>query len=126
MSWAFALLALARAMTGLILLPRDLQPACNEFDISARGSLTARRFLLERMQHVDDVPEANRVDRPISVAVEIVAHLQHTRPLAFPRFGVRMLAAELGQPQRVADRALAGNGKARKSCFDEPLQSSGF
>jgi hypothetical protein len=60
---AFALLALALAMTGLIILPRDVQPT-----------------RIERVQHIDDVPEAHRVDGAVSVAVEIVDHLQHTRP----------------------------------------------
>src|SRR5438067_1018046 len=111
---AFGLLAVAFSMTGLIILPRELQPARNELDIKARGSAAARRFLLERVQYVDDVPKTNCVDRAISVAVEIVDHLEHARPLALPRLGVRMLAAELGQPQRVADLTLQRRREGKK------------
>jgi hypothetical protein len=61
-------------------------------DVGARGLPPARRFFPERVQHIDNVPKAHRVDRAVGVAIEIVDHLEHARPLALSRLGLRVLA----------------------------------
>ena len=81
--------------------------------IGARGSNSARRLFLERMQHIDDLPKANRVDRPIG-SPSGTDRLEHARAFTLPGLGVRVLAAELRQPQHVADFALDRRWKRQK------------
>ena len=50
----------------------------DKVEVPLRGGDPLGRFLLERVEHVQDALEADRVDGTISVAVEVVANLENT------------------------------------------------
>lgn len=51
----------------LIVRPGFIKPSANQFDILPRRLYPARRFLLERMKHVDSSLKCDRVNHPIRV-----------------------------------------------------------
>src|ERR1051326_6953682 len=89
------------AIVRLVVRSRQFQPLTYQLYV-ALGCLDALgRFLLKRMEDIDDFSKAHRVDRPVSVAVEVVHDLKYPGPLAFPGFSRWMLAAELSDAQSV-------------------------
>ena len=77
----------------------------NQLDIGVRGPHAFRRFFLERVQDIDRLAKADRIDRPECIAVEILDDFKNARPLPLPWFRPWMLAAELSDSERVADLA---------------------
>lgn len=61
------------------------------------------RFLLERVEDVQDAREAHRVDGAIGIAVEIIANLQHTTAEAFEGLGAGGVVPELHLEKSLSD-----------------------
>src|ERR1043166_106708 len=91
-----------RAIAGLIILLCRLEPARDEIDIDLRRFDALRRLFLEGMQHVHDLPEPPRVDRPVRVPIVVFDHLEHAGSLTFPGFGRGVLAPELRHAKGIA------------------------
>jgi hypothetical protein len=53
-----------------------LQALPDQFDVSLRGGYPARRFLLKRMQDVQDALKPHGIDGPVCIAVEVVADFE--------------------------------------------------
>lgn len=66
------------------------------------------------MEDVNDLVKPDRVDRPIGVATMILDDLEGASTLALPGFRLRMLAAELRQPESMAHLVLHRRGKAQE------------
>jgi hypothetical protein len=45
----------------------------------ARRRAASLRFLLEGVQNIDDASKLDRIDGPVSVAIEVLHHFQHAR-----------------------------------------------
>ena len=98
----------------LIILLRRLEPMRDQFDVGARGSRAFRRFLLKRVQHVDDLAVTRGVDRSVRVARMVFDDFENSRPFAFPRLGLRVFAAKLRNAQRVPNLLLHRFRKSEK------------
>ena len=75
----------------------------NQLEVSLGCGDPLGRFLLERMKDVEDTLEAHRVDRAISVAVEVVANFQDAAAKALQGLRVRGMLAKLGLDNGCAD-----------------------
>jgi hypothetical protein len=69
----------------------DLEPPCDQFDISSGGSDAARGFLLEGVQDIDNLTKSDSVDGSISVAIMVLDHLKDTAPWPFHGFALGCL-----------------------------------
>jgi hypothetical protein len=61
------------------------------------------RFLLERVEDIQDALEADRVDGAISVAVEVVANLQNAAAETLEGLGAGRMFSELRLENALAD-----------------------
>jgi hypothetical protein len=75
----------------------------DEIKVSLRRCDALGRFLLERVEDVQDALEPYRVDRAVGVAVEVVANLQNAAAKTFEGLGARGMVAELGLENRLAE-----------------------
>src|ERR1700674_32715 len=92
------------------------------------SSYTRHRFLLEGVQHVNNVAKLGRACRAVRPAARIVAHgdLNHVPQVAFHSLGVWMVLAALDLTQSVARHELDFRRKRGKIVFRgcEELQRS--
>ena len=65
----------------LIVRPGFIKPSANQFDILPRRLYPARRFLLERMKHVDRTAKFDRVNSWIGVCAMVFDHFKDAWPL---------------------------------------------
>ncbi len=66
------------------------------------------------MQHVDKLAELHGVDGAVRVPFPVLNHLHHTCAAeAKKHLGVRMLAADLGEPQTITNTV--GKGFSRRA-----------
>ena len=61
------------------------------------------RLLLERVQNIHCLLEADRINRPVGVSRVVFNYLQHAGTLPLPRLGGRVFPAKLSDPQRGTD-----------------------
>jgi hypothetical protein len=83
------------AVSRLIINPRLAEPPGYQLNIFPRRLHAAGRLLLKRVQYVYCVLKPDRIGGPIGVAAVIFHDLENSRPLAHPRFRLRMFPAEL-------------------------------
>lgn len=60
------------------------------------------------------VSEANRIDRPERISIEVLDHLEDAGPLALPRLRLGVLAPELSNSKRVSDPILYRSRKGEQ------------
>ena len=96
----------------------------DQIDIACSRADSGRTLLLKTMQHINDTFESNGVDRAIRVAVIVLHNFENTWTFALPRLGVRVLAAQLRKPQRIAHVASQKFRKLHKIAFGRahPMQ----
>lgn len=84
---------------------RFLEPCSNFIHVFLRGRYTPSRFLLERMQRVDDTFKFSGVDQAIRRATMLIANFQHTGAAkALEHFDVWMLRALTRPVERNSDQ----------------------
>jgi hypothetical protein len=84
-----------------------LQAPFDEVDVRFERSNAGAGFLLEGVQHEDDIREPHRVHRPEGVAIEVVDDFKDTSSAkALERLGERCRAANLCVPERASYSAL--------------------
>ena len=94
-----------------MILLRNLQTSLNHINISLRGPDAAGRLLLERMQHIHNVKEADCIDRTVGVAVTILHHLEDTRPLPFQGLADGCVPPNCATPSAFPISSFTASGK---------------
>lgn len=93
-------------MQCLVVLLRRLEPAFHQVDLRLRGANPFPRLLLEGVQYIHRLAEPDRIDRSVSVRVEIRHRFQHARAEAGRRLGVTVLQPDPGLIEGKADMVL--------------------
>jgi hypothetical protein len=75
-----------------------------QVQVPLRGGDPFGRFLLERVEDVQDALEADRVDGAIGIAVKVVANLQDAAAETLEGLGAGRMLSELRLENALADR----------------------
>ncbi|HUE89432.1 MAG TPA: hypothetical protein VMO26_25415 [Vicinamibacterales bacterium] len=106
------------------------QSTADQVDLALRRGDSLRRFLLERVKHIDRVLEPHRIDGidgPIRIAVmrrddfENAASAESLQRLDRPVF-----FTALGGEERIADIGWTALGKAFRSFREDAIQKTGL
>lgn len=89
----------------LMVLSRTLEPFANQIHVTLRCLDPAFRLLLKNMQHIYCFLETDSIDCAVCITSIIVNKLKNSGTMASPVLCPRMLAADLSEPERIADTA---------------------
>jgi hypothetical protein len=105
---------------------RDPEPLREERNVGAGRSSSCGQLLLKRVKDIDDLTKAYRVDRPVRVPRVVRNDLDTPGPWPFQGLALGCLPPNCARPSALPSSSFAGSGKAKKSRFAEPTQSSGL